>query len=94
MSVVAQAGVVDEEVHIDVFIVEPIGQGEASFRQGEVGSKNPDIECGVKSVITAVASCRVVMGGWSLYSESLERTSRRFTVKPTHTSPVSLLSDR
>ena len=48
MSMVAQSSVVHEEVHIDVLIVEPIRQGVASIRQGEVGSKNPDIECGVK----------------------------------------------
>jgi hypothetical protein len=45
---VAQSSVVHEEVHIDVLIVEPIGQGEASIRQGQIGCKNPNIECGLK----------------------------------------------
>ncbi len=46
---IPEAGVVDEEIDLEFFSSEPVGQGQAAVGSGEVGHKNANIEVRVKT---------------------------------------------
>ena len=47
MPVIAEACVVDEEIDIELFVGEPIGQRMASVGAGQISLEDADIELGV-----------------------------------------------